>query len=119
MNWEALVAAALVIWGWFAPVHITVDEHAPHEHPTWLASASLYWDGHCVIKVWPESWRPVHDPQEIITHEVGHCLGLDHIERQGIMSAIGDYPFSGYDRAEFWRHYPAPYRVTIGMVATQ
>ena len=54
--------------------------------------------------------------QNAITHEVGHCLGLQHIDHPGIMNAYGG-ELSGWDMLELWRVHPRPwYKTTLPMV---
>lgn len=117
MNWVQLLAAALALWGWAFPPPIVVLEESEPPRPGIIANVT-HDDETCFIHVYPSKWAPEYDPQFTITHEVGHCLSLRHIEQQGVMSEVytPGTEFSGYDRALFWQSYPAPYRVTIAMV---
>ena len=116
MNWEALVAAAVLVWG-LITWPITVLEETEPPRPGVLANTTF--DGEiCFIHVYPSHWAAEYDPQFIVTHEVGHCLAIPHIDQPGIMNRFyaPGTEFSGYDRAEFWHHYPAPYRIAVPMV---
>lgn len=118
MNWAALVAAALTLWGWAFPPNIVVLDE-PVRDGVYKLARTTHDDDACYIHVYPSTWAPGYDPFKIVAHEVGHCLGIPHIDNPGIMNATYEgYDFSGYDREIFWQTYPAPYRVTIGMVAT-
>lgn len=124
MNWAAMVAVALAIWGWAFPGAIPVVDQS--DNPAYANVTSLAWADpwtqapDCVVSILPRNmtYLTVPQVQNVITHEVGHCIGLEHISQPGIM-----YPdageFSGYDRAAFWRVHPAPHRVTIAMVGTE
>ena len=118
MNWAALVAAALALWGWlYQPPPIVVVEESTRDNE-YNISRVTHDENFCYIHVYP--WNPAYDAGKIIAHEVGHCLGIPHIEQPGIMNATYEgYDFSGYDRAMFWQLYPAPYRTTVAMVTIQ
>ena len=106
MNWAALIAAALILWGWTPSREIIVTEEPVRDNPYHISRVT-YDDDYCYIHVYP--WNPAYDPFKIIAHEVGHCIGLNHIDYPSIMNATYEgYEFSGYDRSEFWHHYPAP-----------
>lgn len=120
------VAAALAIWasvGPFTAPTITVvefdqDSEAVHANPGALAWANLDGDS-CVITVWPEHVYHLDAAlqQAIVTHEVGHCLGLMHVQGKGLMSWNPlMYPLSDVDRAEFFRVHPLPFRAYAPMV---
>ena len=117
MNWAVILAAALALWGWAFPPPIVILEESERAYETSLADTTH--DEHaCYIHVYPSTWAPEYDPFKIVAHEVGHCLSLGHHDQEGIMNGVYEgYEFSGYDRALFWWTYPAPYRVTIGMVS--
>lgn len=122
----SMIALALALWGWILPVHIdtaTVEDPPCTPGCTVAWATERYtidrWDGTCVISLTSRFEElPPAEKQTFITHEVGHCLGLDHIEHPGLMQAspLG-YTFSVWDRIEFWRVHPAPYKVTFPMVA--
>ena len=116
MNWPALVATALTLWGWAFPPNIIVLDEPERPDAQWLAFTTFD-DSACYIHVYSATWNPAYDPLKIVTHEVGHCLSLGHHDNEGIMNGVyGDYEFSVYDRMLFWRVHPAPYRVAVPMV---
>ena len=115
MNWAALVAAALAMWGWWPSREIVVLDEPVRDNEYKLARTS-HDDDNCYIHVYSSTWAPGYDPFKIIAHEVGHCIGLPHIEQEGIMNATYEgYEFSVWDRAEFLRHYPASRIVVTGV----
>ena len=116
-----MIALALALWGWFLPTNITYQyvDHS-YDYGPYVAWAEN-WDTngeHCVISIWPRYWDrlpPAHQ-QRVIVHEVGHCLGLNHIERDSVMKGSA-FEFSVWDRVEFWRVHPAPYRTVVPMLS--
>jgi hypothetical protein len=125
MNASALVAIAIALWGWINPTPITVatvHREGPYRNVDSQAWADR-WSapGECTITLVAENVRDLTpiDVQRIVTHEVGHCAGVDHdSQHDGIMypDATG-HDLNGYDRAAFWHLHPAPYRLTLGMVS--
>lgn len=112
-----MVDVAIALWGMAAPWPVFMhDETAmPAGFPP-VAYAALPADhSRCDIHVVSQIFAGT-DPvliQGVINHEYGHCLGLGHIEQEGLMNARGLGAFSGWDRLEFWRHWPAPYRLFV------
>ena len=120
MNWMILVNIALALWGWHGEANISVTEATDYDGPGWIAFAAIYPDS-CVIGLFPSRWGSMADAQQIIDHEVGHCLGLDHIEGSGIMRARVDpdaFSPSVNDWWEFRRVHPLQRRITIPQVTT-
>ena len=114
MNWSTMITIALSIWGILFPGISVRDES---NNPAYIYVTSQAWADNltqapnCIISVLPRNMIGFSDStvQNVITHEVGHCLGLEHISQPGLMYPdASQYPFSGYDRSEFWHHYPAP-----------
>jgi hypothetical protein len=114
-----LIAYALALWatvGPFVAPSITVE--SADGNPAYAqARPSLAWtNGNgtdaCVITIWHLYFDqlPPAAQQDVITHEVGHCLGLSHIDpAEGVMtSTAGVFPFSDADRLEFLRVHPLP-----------
>lgn len=120
MDWIAAVLAALVIWGmsnWSTPINI-VSSDAPPPQASVLASTgvSTY---RCGIIVYDKFHQgELVDWQIVIDHEVGHCLGLNHIPQDGIMNASYNYgeQMTIWDWVEFWHHYPLPYQLRAPML---
>ena len=82
-----LVAIALSRWGFLLPVNIEVIPGTdPSFHGT--ATADRWSDpSKCTIRIYPAFYdllTPVQQ-QGVVTHEVGHCLGLDHVAYDSIM----------------------------------
>ncbi len=122
-----LISIALTIWGVMLSYIITFN--VADSYPSQLGDSVLAYsqptiwpDGHisaCNITYVAPNIQSltVQQLQNLTTHEVGHCLGLQHIPQDGSIMyfMLRDWTvFSGYDRAEFWRHYPAPTRIILG-----
>ena len=127
MDWAALRAAALLLWGRaFLGVITITEDHSGDALQADRVIARATWrvpsDGVCSITVYLPRWEVDFNVQAIITHEVGHCLGVNHTENQpGLMGASYEdwTAFSGYDRIAFWRVYAPPYRIGIPFLATE
>lgn len=121
-----LIAIALSIWGFVLP--FTIASGTVAAQPAFLGSA--YTLAYSQMTIYPGQPHPVachitfitphiaaltpHQLQDLVTHEVGHCGGLEHLDgHPGIMSPTLGYEFSDWDRLEYWRHWPAPYRLTV------
>ncbi len=77
MNPLALVTLALAIWGWTAPIHVAVDEEPAQ--PGIAVTVTRTPGKDCTITLGGAFYQAAPQlAQEIITHEVGHCLGLGH-----------------------------------------
>lgn len=128
----AYLFVALALWAYPAP-EIRIHEWDQDSQPEseWAQPDALAWalfadDGSCDIWVWPEHfWYWIDEParQNVITHEVGHCLGVGHLEgweRPGVMNYLtvlttGEPTM--WDRAEYVRHHG--YRLVLpSVVAT-
>lgn len=120
-----LISVALAIWGVILPWVITfnvANEQPPGYEGLWIVA-------YAAPVTYPSDLHPsscnityiaphiqdltIHELQNVTTHEVGHCLGLNHISQPGIMAPSYGADFSGYDRLEYWRHYPAPYQLHV------
>lgn len=121
-----LISIALTIWGALIPFIITfnvADTYPPALGDDVLAySQPTIWpDGHIsacnITYVAPNIQNlTVQELQNLTTHEVGHCLGLQHIPQDGSIMyfMLRTYTaFSPFDRLEYWRHYLAPYRLFV------
>lgn len=109
---SVMITVALLLWGIVSPVPIRVVPDTRIES----AAANRYVD-RCEVAYNPTWFQWLGAGQQsVISHEVGHCIGLNHlpVNEPGVMSGVSSgQAFSGYDRVEFWHHYPAPYRITI------
>ena len=82
-----LVAIALALWGFLLPVNIEV---IPGTDPSFhgLATADRWTNpSKCTIRIYPAFYDLLtpFQQQGVVTHEVGHCLGLDHVDYDSIM----------------------------------
>lgn len=117
-----MVIAALSLWGmsnWIRPIVVTSSDTPPAQSNI-LAQAGLSM-GMCRIQVYDKFHEEVEDWQIVMDHEVGHCLGLNHIPQPGIMyPALGpDTQMTIYDWVEFWHHYPLPYQLRAPMLTQE
>lgn len=108
----AMIAIAAALWGMVFPTQIH-DQFEPQ--PAVLTAVRASDGTHCDIFIWSHRFYEVsqEERQRYVNHEYGHCLGLNHIDHPGIMSFNASGEFSGWDRLEFWHHYPAPYRIIV------
>ncbi|MGD9932862.1 MAG: matrixin family metalloprotease [Dehalococcoidia bacterium] len=81
-----------------------------HGHQSAQANVSFYGDSisYCEVRVDREKWLELNEfgRQNVLTHELGHCLGLDHSDSPGIMKNPTFYSFSGDDAAGIAALYP-------------
>ena len=74
---------------------------------------------HCEVRLDPAYW-PAYERQwrvNILAHELGHCLGIDHSDQPGIMMLPQVYGFSEDDGQAARAVAPMPYRATVGGVS--
>ena len=90
----------------FAPLRPPVA----HGHQSAQANVSFYSDAisYCEVRVDRDKWLELTEfgRQNVLTHELGHCLGLDHSDAPGIMMNPSFYSFSGDDAAGIAALYP-------------
>ncbi len=84
MIW-AMILVAFAAWG------VAVGNVSLHEQDSGLAGAAPLRDGTCGIFVGP-LFDIVQDPQAVITHEVGHCIGYDHPDEWKLTIMIPNIP---------------------------
>lgn len=121
-----LISIALALWGISLNFIITfnlADTYPPALGDDVLAySQPTIWpDGHisaCNITYVAPNIQNLtrQELQNLTTHEVGHCIGLNHIPQDGSIMyfMLRSYTvFSEWDRLEFWHHYPPPYHLTL------
>lgn len=86
----------------------------PITHPGQSAQANLsYYSGRisgCEVRVQPDLFLALNTfgRQNVITHELGHCFGLDHSDKEGVMMNPRFYGFSNDDAATIAQLYPPP-----------
>ncbi len=81
-----------------------------HGHQSAQANVSFYGDAisFCEVRVDREKWLALNEfgRQNVLTHELGHCLGLDHSDQPGVMMNPTFYGFSSDDAAGIAALYP-------------
>ena len=120
---QAMVVIALALWGYVLPMHVTVvrSDADPHGFVA-FTDGGLTDPAHpldtCDILVMSRNFDQLtpHLQQNAITHEVGHCLGLQHLDVPGIMFPSVAYDFTDADRAEYRRVHD-PLRRAFAFVA--
>jgi hypothetical protein len=110
-QWESVSGAR------FGPVTVHV---APLLAPIYYSEqAAQTWVGQdgCEVRLDPAYW-PALSPQgrqNVVTHELGHCLGLDHSIEPGVMQNPLFFDFSPADGALARARWPLPYRVAVAL----
>lgn len=81
--------------------------YADQTAQAWVSATS------CEVRLDPVFWPalPEQAKQNVITHELGHCLGLSHTETPGVMSNPLFFNFTAADGAFARALWPLPYRV--------
>ncbi|MCA9831787.1 MAG: matrixin family metalloprotease [Dehalococcoidia bacterium] len=81
-----------------------------HGHQSAQANVSFYGDAisFCEVRVDREKWFALNEfgRQNVLTHELGHCLGLNHSDQPGVMMNPTFYGFSSDDAAGIAALYP-------------
>lgn len=122
LDFARMIIVALGIWGHTPSYQITYNEIASDPRPEVLAYAEVRGAENpigCNITFIPSRYEGYSASliQDIVTHEVGHCIGLiDHLPANlpGLMRAfISNTGFTGYDRLRYWWRYPAPHQRRI------
>ena len=119
------IAAALLAWGITSAPAITAEFHSNPAAPIAQAGAGLPPDGHCLIGVFDGWWASASeaDRQSVMTHEMGHCLGLGHYGDCNSIPSIMGCAFLGeitdYDRVMLARARGSGYAVVVPMLANR
>lgn len=109
---STLIAIALSFWlslgAIFVPEIQTRDENIQRLEAVPASTDILQ---PCIIHIYPLFYQQDYTIQLlIIEHEVGHCLGLQHIDSPGIMNLVlwPNTVFTDADKTEYYRVHPEP-----------
>lgn len=87
----------------------------PVYYPGQTAQAWVSPNGHCEVRLDPVYWPALtyQGRQNVVTHELGHCLGLAHTTVPGVMYSPLFFDFSPADGAYARTLWPLPYQVLV------
>ena len=119
---ETLISIAIAFWAAigatnFPEINISYIHSDKHV-------ASILWpleDNTCQLRIYDTFYEiDSYMQQEAITHEIGHCLGLDHIDQPGVMNAhLSDLTAeTGADVWEYYHVHPLPLLTRIPEISS-
>ena len=117
-------ASGLTAWQGGTDIEVIVAPlRQPVDHAEQSAQANVSWSGraavHCEVRLDPTAFFALNETgrQNVVTHELGHCLGLDHSDSPGVMMNPLFYGFSADDAAGIASLYPPAAGSTPATVA--
>ena len=95
---EWFVSLAFLLWGVLPfPVKIAETRDVAYQNVHADAWANP-WVSPCEITVMPVFWTyTFREQRNIVAHEVGHCMGIEHSGEEGIMRDARFFDYSGHD----------------------
>ncbi len=113
-------SSGLTAWQGGTDIEIIVAPlRQPIDHAEQSAQANVSWSGrtpvHCEVRLDPNAFFALNEMgrQNVVTHEIGHCLGLDHSDKAGVMMNPLFYGFSADDAAGIASLYPRAASSTV------
>ncbi len=81
-----LVQLALLTWGFLLPLNVSVIKGTDPSFVGYATTDRWTDPSVCTIRIYPlfDTLTP-DQKQGVMTHEVGHCLGMDHVSYDSIM----------------------------------
>lgn len=97
----------------FGPVVVHVAPLLPPVYYEGQPAQTWIRESGCEVRLDPVFWSAMSDywKQNVITHELAHCIGLPHGDQPGLLSAPLFYGFTDYDGQVARQYWPYPYNV--------